>query len=170
MNTTDAATVDSRPVSTLRALARRALAPLAVTGALVASVAGVATPAHAAGYINEGTYSLNTYYGSASGWGYITSDARRFQIAGYTRDVRSDSFCAVSQARALLNGAPVTGWYKGASTCSTTVSAYGQTPLVTTSSQVNQIQVRTCQADRNGNAVGTCSSPVYVMNWRLVTA
>lgn len=169
-STSSAATVAGRPLSTRRTVARRVLAPLALMVALVASVVGVATPAQAAGYVYEGTYSLNSYYGWASGWGYISSDARHFQIAGYSRDVRSDSFCAVSQTRALFNGTAVTGWYKGAASCSTTINTYGQSPWVTTSSQVNQIQVRTCQADRNGNAVGTCSAPVYVTNWRTIPA
>lgn len=153
---------------TLRPLTRRALAPLALVVALVAGLLGVATPAQAAGYLNEGTYSMNTYYGAASGWGYITSDLRSFTVSGYTRDVRNDGYCAVSQARALVNGTAVTGWYKVSATCSTTTSAYGSSPWVTASRQVNQIQVRSCQADRNGVAIGTCSAPVYVSGWRTI--
>lgn len=154
--------------TTRRAFARRVLVALTLTVALVGSVVGVTAPAQAAGSLNEGTYSLNTYYGAASGWGYISSDLRQFTVSGYTRDVRDDGYCAVSQARALANGTAVTGWYRVSATCSTSSSTYGSSPWVTASRQVNQIQVRTCQADRNGTAIGTCSAPVYVTNWRTI--
>lgn len=169
MNSTNTlVAVAHRSLATRHSFSRRILAAVALAIALVATTVGVTAPAQAAGYLNEGTYSLNTYYGAASGWGYITSDLRQFTVSGYTRDVRNDGYCAVSQARALASGTAVTGWYKISATCSTTSSIYGSSPWVTASRQVNQLQVRTCQADRNGTAIGTCSAAVYVTSWRTI--
>lgn len=164
MNTTTA-TATSR-----RSPVRRVLAAVVVAAAALTTTLGLAAPAQAAGYVHMGSFSINSYYGAASGTATLDYNTQTSLAAGgMLRDVRTDGYCTVLHVRGVYGNNTATAWRKAGSTCSTAAPGqYVQANLTAAYGRYfTGAQIRVCQADRYGNAIGTCSGAVWVNNWQV---
>ena len=155
----------------IRLAARRLLVALAVLAAGAGIAVGSAGPSHAATYVHEGTYSINSYYGWSAGNAYIPYNTQHFvSVAGHHRDTRSDGYCSVVHMRGVYGNGAVSGWYRVGNNCSTTASNYSTARINAPSGMwFRNAQVRVCQSDRYGRVIGTCSGAVSAGNWRLIS-
>ncbi|MDQ3628397.1 MAG: hypothetical protein M3419_06260 [Actinomycetota bacterium] len=147
------------------------LAKFAATALLaLATVIAVALPSQAAsGWYWQGAVNMNTYYGAASGNAYIASNNSWVEVGSYIKDTRTDGYCAAVQMRGVYSNGARTNWFAVGNNCSTTQWSWAQRTLYAAPGyQFTNAETRTCQSNRYGSVIGTCSAAVAATSWRRV--
>lgn len=146
----------------------RVVRRLAAGALLVLIVLGLAAPAQAVG-LYKGNFAANTYYGVASGTGYVPTTFTRLGIDGFLRDARNDGYCSTIQMRVEWNDGSRSRWFNAGFNCSTTTGKYFNYALTSSGGGINGGDIRLCQSNRYGTVVGTCSGYVEISRWLQVS-
>jgi len=128
-----------------------------------------AAPAQAAVGLYKGNFAANTYYGVASGTGYVPTTHTQLGIDGVLRDARTDGYCSTIQMRVLWGDGSRSRWFNAGFNCDTSTGKYFNHTLTSSGGGINGGDIRLCQSNRYGTVVGTCSGYVPIRGWLQVS-